>query len=207
MTPYNYIKQEIITGNLKPGSIFDDSKIMENLKCSKTPIREAVLKLCEEGYLTIIPRKGTLISNISINDVREVYEFRIILESNYIKNLKNIDIDTLHKWKEYFNCLLLNSNLELEAPCTDEENNDIDKAFHLFLISQLENNLMKNELTKLMDKSARIRYLSNKENEKRYRSAIEEHIAIIDNLLDNNLEKASELMELHLKKSLEGYNF
>ncbi len=207
MTPYNYIKQEIITGNLKPGTIFDDSKIMENLKCSKTPIREAVLKLCEEGYLTIIPRKGTLISNISINDVREVYEFRIILESNYIKNLKNIDIDTLHKWKEYFNCLLLNSNLELEAPCTNEEKNDIDKAFHLFLISQLENNLMKNELTKLMDKSARIRYLSNKENEKRYRSAIEEHIAIIDNLLDNNLEKASEFMELHLKKSLEGYNF
>lgn len=205
MTPYNYIKKEIITGNFKPGSVFDESKITAVLNCSRTPVREAVLKLCEEGYLTIIPRKGTLISNISITDIKEVYEFRIILESSSIRHIKKIDLETLIKWKEYFENIL--SNKEIEAPLELDDLKDDDKAFHLFIISQLKNNLMTNELTKLMDKSARIRYLSNEQNQNRFKSSIEEHLEIIDSLLNNDLENASEQMKLHLKKSLEGYNF
>ncbi len=204
MTPYNYIKKEIITGNLKPGSIFDESKITESLNCSRTPVREAVLRLCEEGYLTIIPRKGTLISNISMTDIREVYEFRIVLESNYIKRLKKMDFNSLKNWKEYY-LNLLSNDFKLDGD--KEELDDKDKDFHLFLISELNNTLMTQELTKLMDKSARIRYLSNEQNLDRYKSSIKEHLEIIEALLKNDLEKASILMETHLKKSLEGYNF
>lgn len=104
-------KKEIITGNLLPGSIFNEADIISKLKVSRTPVREAVLKLASEGYLTIIPRKGTIISNISFNDVSQVYEYRLMLEPEICSKAAPImDKSLCLKWKEYFNNLLLNKN-------------------------------------------------------------------------------------------------
>ena len=203
MAPYEYIKSEIITGNFAPGSIFEEANVAKKLNVSRTPVREAVLKLCSEGYLTIIPRKGTLVSNISINDIKEVYEFRIILEGEGIKNIKNVNKSLLIEWKNYFTNLL-SDNLKEE---NDDPLLDLDKKFHLDLINMLNNKLIPNELSLLMDKSRRIRYLSNKKSDERFKESINEHLDIINSLLDNNLEESSQNMVSHLKKSLEGYNF
>lgn len=201
MTPYEYIKKEIILGNLEPGSVFDEIKIAETLKVSRTPVREAVLKLAGEGYLTIIPRKGTLVSNISIKDIKEVYEARIIIECGSIKEITNIDNDILYKWKSYYNNLL-------EKNIKEDEDvlNDIDKEFHLDISNFLSNKIIQKEIENLMDKSARIRYLSNKTNKGRYIESINEHLKIIDALIENDLEKCRELMKEHLISSLRGYN-
>lgn len=201
MTPYEYIKKEIILGNLEPGSVFDEIKIAEALKVSRTPVREAVLKLAGEGYLTIIPRKGTLVSNISIKDIKEVYEARIILECGSIKEITNIDSEVLYKWKSYYNNLL-------EKNIKEDEDvlNDIDKEFHLDISGFLSNKIIQKEIENLMDKSARIRYLSNKTNKGRYIESINEHLTIIDALIENDLEKCAELMKEHLISSLRGYN-
>ncbi len=201
MTPYEYIKKEIILGNLEPGSVFDEIKIAEALKVSRTPVREAVLKLAGEGYLTIIPRKGTLVSNISIKDIKEVYEARIIIECGSIKEITNINSEILYKWKSYYNNLL-------EKNIKEDEDvlNDIDKEFHLDISNFLSNKIIQKEVENLMDKSARIRYLSNKTNKGRYIESINEHLIIIDALIENDLEKCAELMKEHLISSLRGYN-
>ncbi len=201
MTPYEYIKKEIILGNLEPGSVFDEVKIAEALKVSRTPVREAVLKLAGEGYLTIIPRKGTLVSNISIKDIKEVYEARIIIECGSIKEITNINSEILYKWKSYYNNLL-------EKNIKEDEDvlNDIDKEFHLDISNFLSNKIIQKEIENLMDKSARIRYLSNKTNKGRYIESINEHLIIIDALIENDLEKCAELMKEHLISSLRGYN-
>ncbi len=201
MTPYEYIKKEIILGNLEPGSVFDEIKIAEALKVSRTPVREAVLKLAGEGYLTIIPRKGTLVSNISIKDIKEVYEARIIIECGSIKEITNINSEILYKWKSYYNNLL-------EKNIKEDEDvlNDIDKEFHLDISNFLSNKIIQKEVENLMDKSARIRYLSNKTNKGRYIESINEHLTIIDALIENDLEKCAELMKEHLISSLRGYN-
>lgn len=201
MTPYEYIKKEIILGDLEPGSVFDEIKIAEALKVSRTPVREAVLKLAGEGYLTIIPRKGTLVSNISIKDIKEVYEARIVIECGSIKEITNINSEILYKWKSYYNNLL-------EKNIKEDEDvlNDIDKEFHLDISNFLSNKIIQKEVENLMDKSARIRYLSNKTNKGRYIESINEHLIIIDALIENDLEKCAELMKEHLISSLRGYN-
>ncbi len=201
MTPYEYIKKEIILGDLEPGSVFDEIKIAEALKVSRTPVREAVLKLAGEGYLTIIPRKGTLVSNISIKDIKEVYEARIVIECGSIKEITNINSEILYKWKSYYNNLL-------EKNIKEDEDvlNDIDKEFHLDISGFLSNKIIQKEIENLMDKSARIRYLSNKTNKGRYIESINEHLIIIDALIENDMEKCAELMKEHLISSLRGYN-
>lgn len=206
MAPYDYIKKEIILGNFEAGSIFDEAKVAKELNLSRTPVREAVLRLQSEGYLTIIPRKGTLVSNISITDIKEVYQYRMILECNAIKELDNINIDLLNSWKIYFNKLINEDYTNLVLPVEKDSIDDIDKLFHLSIIGLLNNKLINKEETLLMDKSARIRYVSNKNNNKRYIDSLNEHISIIDALLNKDLDKASKLMKEHLLNSLRGYN-
>lgn len=206
MAPYDYIKKEIILGNFEAGSIFDEAKVAKELNLSRTPVREAVLRLQSEGYLTIIPRKGTLVSNISITDIKEVYQYRMILECNAIKELDNINTDLLNDWKIYFNKLINEDYTNLVLPVEKDSIDDIDKLFHLSIIGLLNNKLINKEETLLMDKSARIRYVSNKNNNKRYIDSLNEHISIIDALLNKDLDKASKLMKEHLLNSLRGYN-
>ncbi len=206
MSPYDYIKKEIILAHLEAGSVFDEQEVAKQLNVSRTPVREAVLRLASEGYLTIIPRKGTLVSNISLRDIKEVYEFRIILECASIDEIKHIDKSKLEYWKDYFNKAILKVQ-DLNEYSTDElENEDSDKLFHEDIISFLDNKLVSKEITLLMDKSARIRYTSNIKNINRYIESLKEHIAIIDALIKDDKSSAQKLMKEHLLSSLRGYN-
>lgn len=203
MDAYSYIKKEIITGNLLPGSIFNEADIISKLKVSRTPVREAVLKLKEEGYLTIIPRKGTIISNISFSDVNQVYEYRLMLEPEICyKAAKIMDKSLCIKWKNYFNNLLLGK--KSKPPVLDEDD-DIDKLFHLSISQSLNNNLINKEIAHLMDLSQRIRFLSNKQNEQRYIASLKEHISILDAIIKCDSNLAREMMQNHLKNTVEGY--
>ena len=206
MTPYEYIKKEIILCNKLPGEVFDEGMVAKALNVSRTPVREAVLKLQAEGYLTIIPRKGTLVSSISINDIKEVYEYRIMLEGEIMKKIaQNSDSLLLLKWKKYFEALLNEDYSNLELPVEKDELDDVDKLFHLSLADILNNKLIKKELTHLMDLSARIRFLTNASNKDRYIKSLNEHISIINTLLNHDGKEASKKMKEHLNNSLEGY--
>ncbi len=206
MNPYSYIKNEIITGRLAPGSIFNEGEIASSLGLSRTPVREAVLRLAEEGYLTVIPRKGTLVSNISFTDVKEVYELRYMLEPEIaFKAAATIDKELCKKWKDYFISLLNKVDTELPVQTNEEEEIDIDKLFHESIASSLNNKLINKEVSHLMDLSQRIRYLSNYKNENRYLASLQEHIAILNALIEGNKEKAMLMMKEHLKNTVEGY--
>ncbi len=203
MTPYSYIKKQIITGKLIPGTIFNENEVAKALGVSRTPVREAVIKLAEEGYLTIIPRKGTIVSNISFSDVKEVYEIRYMLEPEITFKATNLmNRELCLKWKEYFTSLLKKEEAKLPFE-TDED--DVDKLFHLSIANSLNNKLINKEIDYLMDVSQRIRYLSNRQNEHRYLASLQEHIDIIDAILAGINEKAMLMMKEHLKNTIEGY--
>ena len=206
MSPYDYIKKEIILGNMKPGDVFDEKSIANELKLSRTPVREEVLRLNQEGYLTIIPRKGTIVSNISITDIKEVYDFRFILEPIICeKACSKMSSSLLMKWKEYL-LNIINDNLDkLVIPVEVSGIDDIDKEFHKSIADSLNNKYISEEINLLMEKSTRIRYLSSINSEERYKASLYEHILIIDSLLAKDEKKAKEMMTNHLNKTLEGY--
>lgn len=205
MTPYEYIKKEIILSKLKPGEVFNEEEVAKKLNVSRTPIREAVLKLAHENYLTIIPRKGTIVSYISFDDINKIYELRIVLETSLIKETVNkIDKNKLNEWKTYY-LSLLNEDFK---DVINEENNllkDEDKEFHLFLYSSLNNKYIDKEISYLMDQSLRIRFISNLNNDVRYKESIKEHINIIDLLLNDDADAVALAMKNHLENTLKGY--
>lgn len=96
---FHFLKAKIITGELKPGQKLDESRLSERLDISRPPIREAFRKLESEHLVYTIPRKGTFVSDISVEDFIELYQVRgmaeccavDILEEKHIKEIPELE--------------------------------------------------------------------------------------------------------------------
>ncbi len=95
------IRESILKGTLKPGEKVAEPELAERFGISRTPIREAFRQLESEGYLTVIPRKGAVVTELSERDVSEFYAIKSILEGYAARlaanRLKERDIDRLEQ--------------------------------------------------------------------------------------------------------------
>jgi DNA-binding GntR family transcriptional regulator len=78
---YLRLREEIISVELAPGTLLRDEELTQRIGAGRTPVREAVQRLRSDGFVTIIPRRGTLVSEINITDLAAIYEVRARLES------------------------------------------------------------------------------------------------------------------------------
>jgi DNA-binding GntR family transcriptional regulator len=78
---YEMIRDEISNGRYKVGEHLTEGALAERLAVSRTPVREAIQRLCSEGFVELSPHSGAVIKGWSRNDVREVFETRAHLES------------------------------------------------------------------------------------------------------------------------------
>ncbi len=77
---YEQLRREIITCALSPGADVSESELAERLQMSKTPVREALARLRNEGFVETFPRRGYRIVPMTLSDVNELFDVRIILE-------------------------------------------------------------------------------------------------------------------------------
>ena len=75
------LRDAIKSGTLAPGQRLMEIQLAEELGVSRTPVREAIRKLELEGYVVMMPRRGTYVANLSIRDVNDVFEIRTALDS------------------------------------------------------------------------------------------------------------------------------
>jgi DNA-binding GntR family transcriptional regulator len=75
------LRDAILSGHFKPGAVLNEKELAERLGVSKTPIREALTLLDQEGLVQTIPRKGYIVTPITIQHVHDFFDLRIILES------------------------------------------------------------------------------------------------------------------------------
>ena len=74
------LREAIISGILKPGERLMEIQLADELGVSRTPIREAIRKMELEGFLVMVPRRGTYVADLSIKDINEVFEIRTALD-------------------------------------------------------------------------------------------------------------------------------
>ncbi|MCG8470698.1 MAG: GntR family transcriptional regulator [Desulfobacterales bacterium] len=95
---YEYMRDEINKGNLQPGELVNTSKISRSLGISKTPLREALIQLECDGFVTILPRKGVMVNRLTLADVRESWEICRVFEYEMMNKLfDHIDEDCIAK--------------------------------------------------------------------------------------------------------------
>jgi GntR family transcriptional regulator, rspAB operon transcriptional repressor len=77
---YERLRADILSCAMRPGVRFQERQIAERFNVSKTPVRDALIKLQEQNLVEVIPRKGYRVAPISLTDARELYEMRLIFE-------------------------------------------------------------------------------------------------------------------------------
>lgn len=80
-TAYRRIRDHILTGELQPGEPISEAERAEVLGMSRSPVREALRQLAQEGLVEIFPKRGTFVTELSARDVREAFELRDAIES------------------------------------------------------------------------------------------------------------------------------
>ncbi|MEJ2560126.1 MAG: GntR family transcriptional regulator, partial [Anaerolineae bacterium] len=77
---YRIIKEKIITVEMPPGSLIQESLLMQELNLGRTPIREALKQLEAEKLVVFVPRRGMFVSDVQITDLQQIYEIRMAIE-------------------------------------------------------------------------------------------------------------------------------
>jgi DNA-binding GntR family transcriptional regulator len=192
---YRRIKEKIITLDLAPSSVIDEQELMEELGLGRTPIREALQRLDSEGLVTIVPRRGTFVADISVTDLQKIFELRIILEGFCARvAAQRITDDQILGMEK-----VLRSLNELEQV----ENGkavalmDVDRQFHELLYRAANNEFLADTLGRFYDLSLRLWYLVlNRLGD--VHSAVKQHQKVLKALKAGDQEQAERLIQKHI---------
>ena len=86
---YQIIKERIMSCDYKPNTFLNEADLIEEIDASRTPIREALNKLEQEGFVQIIPKKGVMVTGLTLLEINQTFEARILLEPFIINNYMN----------------------------------------------------------------------------------------------------------------------
>lgn len=190
------LREAIRTGALKPGERLMEIQLAEELGVSRTPVREAIRKLELEGYVIMMPRRGTYVASLSIRDVNEVFEIRTSLDS-LASGLaaERITEEELERLKRLL--ALIGAYIE---------QNDMDKIvetdteFHDLLYQVSRNTRLVGIIFNLREQLTRFRSASMS-YPGRLKETLEEHSRIVDAIADGDVERAQKAAEDHMEKS------
>lgn len=150
------IRDAIISGSMVPGSRVSEPELAERYGISRTPIREAFRQLESEGYLTVIPRKGAVVSSFAQKDVEEFYAIKSILEGyaarRACRNLTEREIDRLES---------INERLAEMAQQDDVRHFfRVHNDFHDLFIKAADNEKLRDMINGLVTRFQRLRLMS-----------------------------------------------
>lgn len=194
---YEALKKLIITGELGPHELYSVQKLATALGVSRTPVREALIKLSKEGIVSFISSRGVKINKITRKEVADVFEIRRIVEgyvvSAILDKLTSSDISKLKKM----------INRQKECADKDDKNGFIeeDKSIHLFLASRTSNKKLENILLDLRNLIHLLGIKAVTEYKGRMKQVIEEHEMIVLAIEERDAEKARTLMVRHLENT------
>jgi len=183
------IRDAIMTGALRPGEKVAEPDLAERFGISRTPIREAFRQLESEGYLTVIPRKGAVVTSFSPRDVEEFYAIKSILEGyaarRACEKLSVKDIERLRT---------INDRLRHMADGGDIKHFfRIHNDFHELFLKAADNEKLYELITNLVRKFQRLRYASLS-LPGRMKISVQEHDKIIEAFLKRDADKAETLV-------------
>lgn len=192
---YESLKESILNGSLKPGEKLMESRIAEDLGVSRTPVREAIRKLEKEKYVKMIPRKGAYVEDLTMEDILEVLEIRIVLEGLASKlAAKNISEDMKEKIRSNM------SNFDSASNKLDrKELISLDEKFHHMIYLASGNQKLNEIVRELQDQFQRFR-LSYFNELSSYMKLANSHNKLYQAIIDGDEDKAEAYAKEHIEE-------
>jgi DNA-binding GntR family transcriptional regulator len=196
-TAYHQLKALILLGDVPVGIRLREERIAERLGMSRTPIREALLRLHVERFLDRHPEGGFRATNPSARTMRELYEIRSALELHALRRVRNNgvhDRSALLELQEEWRLI------DCDAHSLDPEFVLLDEDFHGRLAESAGNHQLSEELRSI---SERIRPVRTHDfvTPGRICATVDQHLAILDAILGRRIGRAAALLEEHIGES------
>ena len=197
---YQKIKEDILTLKLKPGQMISENEIANKYHVSRTPIKNAFLRLKGEQYIEIVPQKGSFVTLLDIRNIQDVIYMRALLELDMLNTI--IEEGLTEKAVEG-----LKANLEEQYKIINSENFtpsiyiDTDNAFHFLLFRLAGRESMWDVVLNYQVYFTRFRLL-DVTTSARYDITCLEHQKIIESLEEKNRSKLKKSVMDHLHSSL-----
>jgi DNA-binding GntR family transcriptional regulator len=187
---YEHLRLELRQQNLKPGMFVTINQLSQRLGINRTPLRDALLQLQVEGFVTFLPQRGIQINELSPRDLEDLYEILGALDSRAL--LSVFDQITPHHIE-----LMKQINEEMYQTCSSNKDInkyfDLNNAFHNVYLEMSENKLLLNQLSilrqRLFDFGAEGDWLE-KVRELNYR----EHIRLIELIEEGDAKIVAEFV-------------
>lgn len=189
------VRQQIYSRELEPGSWIDEMKMVEKFGISRTPLREALKVLAAEGLVTMKPRRGAYVTEVSEKDLRDVYHLLSLLESDAAAVVAQTASDQQLQ-------LLQDLHLALEQSVSDADQFfHINEQFHMQLLAMCDNRFLSQTVADLR-KVMKLNRHQSLFKQGRIKDSLKEHGAIMLHLSDRNAESTRKAMQAHFRNGL-----
>jgi DNA-binding GntR family transcriptional regulator len=199
---YDLLKDRIVTNELKPQEYLNEQVISRDLGVSKTPVREALQKLEHERLVVIIPNKGTFVTNIGIDRIREVFEIREILECAAARLAAALPA------REQFTGILKNhASLRVGDGAELRQHLLSGYQIHTHIVEAVGNSYLNEYYENILAHIVQIRvYFIRRFEMKRLHETVDEHRKVLEAIVKGDADGAEIAMRDHLKRSLSNIN-
>ena len=195
---FNTLREAILRGDLVPGERLMELQLAAKLGVSRTPIREAIRMLEQEGLAITIPRKGAIVAGMTEKDMQDVLEIREALEELSVQvacdKITAEEIAKLHRNMKNFEQSLKSGDLKQMAQA--------DVEFHDVIYQATDNPKLINMLNNLREQMYRYRveYLKNPQN---HEQLLLEHEAIYKGIVQKDKHAVTNMIRKHISNQVD----
>lgn len=191
---YKGMKRDIVAGVFAHGIPMSEKELAVRYKASRTPVREAALRLQNENLLRIIPKRGYFVPEITLSFMNEFYEYRVVLESTCaeLAAKKEPDKRMLEKLDQ-----LAQTHYRSEDPNSYSKFIEADTTFHIGIAQLTKNQLLVRAVADARSQMERIMYAAMDID---YYGELptHEHLQILKAIRKRNSQSARKLMHDHI---------
>ncbi|MGD0144418.1 MAG: GntR family transcriptional regulator [Rhizomicrobium sp.] len=187
------LRQSIVSGSFRPGERLDEIRLSQQIGASRTPLREALIALEEEGLVQSRPNRGFTVAALDENLVRETYAILGALESAAVET----GGDALVAQKSQLESI----NNRLAREPRPSRRHALDREFHRMLAEPCGNGRLLQLLTTQWNQASRIDG-GEKRGIANLAGSCAEHAAIVAAINDSNLEEAARLLRIHWRNGV-----
>lgn len=190
---FNTLRQSILIGELKPGERLMEVHLADRLGVSRTPIREAIHKLAQEGLVTIIPRRGAEVAQITEKSMNDVLEVRRALDTLCVElacdRITEEGLEELRAACDYFEqCVRTKDNKKIAQA---------DVALHDIIVRATGNQRLIQLVNNLSEQMYRYRFEYIKDSSQ-HETLVKEHRIIYQSIVRKDKETAAAAARTHI---------
>lgn len=190
---YETLKAQIVRCDLRPGEAITVTDVAHALNLGRTPVIQAIDRLAVDGLVVVMPRKGVVVSPVSMNDIIEIVQIRTLNEGQAARwaaeRATSNDIDRMAR--------NVDETWEAAHKGTVIDVIDLDREFHRLLIGAAQNAILAEFLGNLHDRSLRFWFLSLRAPDHNIR-VCEQHAAIVEAIQSRDPDGAEKAMRDHI---------